>query len=148
MSRPETDRTFLQEDAYADSSKLSSRSSLYEFRRPAGSFYDWAPANTDWPSGARAVLDVGCGPGGYLAALDAGRASSVRPLARHGSRSCRARGPTLVGDAAALPFADGTFDRVLAPHMLYHCPDIDAAVAELRRCPAARWGAHRRHEGP
>jgi SAM-dependent methyltransferase len=25
------------------------------------------------------------------------------------------------------------FDRVLAPHMLYHCPDIPVAVGELRR---------------
>jgi SAM-dependent methyltransferase len=44
-----------------------------------------------------------------------------------------AHAPALVGDAAALPFPDATFDRVLAPHMLYHCPDIAAAVAELRR---------------
>jgi hypothetical protein len=28
--RPETDRAFLQGDAYADSAKLNSRASLYE----------------------------------------------------------------------------------------------------------------------
>jgi SAM-dependent methyltransferase len=28
---------------------------------------------------------------------------------------------------------DDAVDRVLAPHMLYHCPDIPAAVEELRR---------------
>ena len=34
---------------------------------------------------------------------------------------------------AALPFAAGTFDAVLAMHMLYHAPDVTAAVVELRR---------------
>jgi SAM-dependent methyltransferase len=37
------------------------------------------------------------------------------------------------GDASWLPFPDDAFDRALAPHMLYHCPDIPAAIAELRR---------------
>src|ERR1700683_2753522 len=36
-------------------------------------------------------------------------------------------------DITALPFRDGTFDVVLAAHMLYHVPDRPAAVRELRR---------------
>jgi SAM-dependent methyltransferase len=36
-------------------------------------------------------------------------------------------------DAEALPFPDNTFDVVLANHMLYHVPDIDAAVEEIHR---------------
>lgn len=32
-----------------------------------------------------------------------------------------------VADAQRLPFADGTFDALLALHMLYHPPDLDAA---------------------
>ena len=41
--------------------------------------------------------------------------------------------PVVTADAARLPFPDDIVDRVLAPHMLYHCPDIPAAIAELRR---------------
>ena len=130
--RHDTDRTFLQTDAYADSTKLNSRSSLYEFRRPPGSFYDWALARTVWPDGAR-VLDVGCGPGGYLAALPASVRAVGLDLSPGMAAEAAAHAPALVGDAAQLPFAVATFDRVLAPHMLYHCPDIDAAVADLRR---------------
>jgi SAM-dependent methyltransferase len=37
------------------------------------------------------------------------------------------------GDAAALPFADGTFDRVIASEVLEHVPDDRAAIAELVR---------------
>jgi SAM-dependent methyltransferase len=130
--RHDTDRTFLQTDAYADSTKLNSRSSLYEFRRPPGSFYDWALARTSWPDAAR-VLDVGCGPGGYLAALPASVRAVGLDLSPGMAAEAAAHAPALVGDAAQLPFADATFDRLLAPHMLYHCPDIPAAVAELRR---------------
>ncbi len=36
-------------------------------------------------------------------------------------------------DAQALPFADASFDAVIANHMLYHVPDIPRAIAELRR---------------
>src|SRR5581483_8111164 len=39
----------------------------------------------------------------------------------------------LQADAQALPFADAAFDRVLAAHMLYHVPDQELALREIRR---------------
>jgi SAM-dependent methyltransferase len=39
----------------------------------------------------------------------------------------------VVADACALPFADGSFDVVVANHMLYHVPDRPSALAEIRR---------------
>jgi SAM-dependent methyltransferase len=36
-------------------------------------------------------------------------------------------------DAQALPFADRSFDAVIANHMLYHVPDISRALGEIRR---------------
>lgn len=38
-----------------------------------------------------------------------------------------------VADAQALPFADQTFDVVIANHMLYHVPNRQLALAEIRR---------------
>lgn len=35
--------------------------------------------------------------------------------------------------ADSLPFADGTFDLVIANHMLYHVPHLNKALAELKR---------------
>lgn len=36
-------------------------------------------------------------------------------------------------DAQALPFADHSFDIVIANHMLYHVPDRNLALSEMRR---------------
>jgi len=36
-------------------------------------------------------------------------------------------------DIQHIPFADGTFDAVIANHMLYHVPDRPQALAEVRR---------------
>ncbi|MBI5958208.1 MAG: class I SAM-dependent methyltransferase, partial [Chloroflexi bacterium] len=36
-------------------------------------------------------------------------------------------------DAQRLPFADGMFDVVLANHMLYHVPDVEKAIKEIKR---------------
>jgi SAM-dependent methyltransferase len=39
----------------------------------------------------------------------------------------------IVGDVQDLPFRDGIFDVAVAAWMLYHVPDLDRAVRELRR---------------
>ena len=39
----------------------------------------------------------------------------------------------MLGDAQTLPFADDSFDVVLAMHMLYHVPDRALGIRELRR---------------
>ena len=128
---PGTDRAYLQTEAYPDSTKLRTRASIYQYRTPPGTMGDWVLARTEWPPGCR-VLDVGCGPGSYLALLGGTRAVGV-DLSPGMAAEAALHAPAVVGDAAMLPFADARFDRVLAPHMLYHCPDIPAAVAELRR---------------
>jgi SAM-dependent methyltransferase len=135
IERKATDREFLQQQAYADSGKLNARVSIYAYSDRPQDFWLWVLGLVDWPDGARA-LDVGCGPGNYLRYL-----RRHHPTVRaHGldlspgmAAEAAAHGPTVNGDAGRLPFHDDAFDRVLAPHMLYHCPDIPAAVAELRR---------------
>ena len=36
-------------------------------------------------------------------------------------------------DIQAIPYEDESFDAVIANHMLYHVPDLDAALSEVRR---------------
>jgi ubiquinone/menaquinone biosynthesis C-methylase UbiE len=47
-----------------------------------------------------------------------------------------------IADVQELPFADESFDVVLANHMLYHVPDRPRAFAEVRRVLAPGGGFH------
>jgi len=82
------------------------------------------------------VLEVGCGAGQLLARVPAGRAFGVdlseSLLAR---TAARLRGGAVLaqGDASALPFASGAFERVYCSEVLEHLVDPAAAVAEIRR---------------
>ncbi|GAA3193358.1 class I SAM-dependent methyltransferase [Dactylosporangium siamense] len=107
-----------------------------------------------------AVLDVGCGTGAFLRRL----ATSGGPLSAIPSANPRATvkaagvdtSPAAVaaldglpgvevrlGDAAALPWPDGTFDVVTARHMLYHVGEPVEAIREARRVlrPGGRFAA-------
>jgi SAM-dependent methyltransferase len=94
-------------------------------------------------AGGDALLDVGCGPGlflrylrggghrGRLAGLDQSPA-----MVAEAARAARGAGAVIewfTGLADALPFADGEFAVLSARHMLYHVPDIPAALGEFAR---------------
>ena len=114
------------------------------------------------------VLDLGCG-GGRHAFEAARRGATVVALDRDGRETAavaamfgamRAEGelpPGAVagavgGEALALPFADATFDVVIAAEVLEHLPDDGRAVGELARVlkphgrlavTVPRWGPER-----
>jgi SAM-dependent methyltransferase len=88
------------------------------------------------------VLDAGCGPGGNSAWLDAyGKVVGV-DNSPEAVRLARSRHPEIdvrEGDIIDLPFADRSFDLVLAVTVLAMVPDDARAVRELAR--VARGGA-------
>lgn len=86
-----------------------------------------------------AVLDAGCGTGGFLRRLRAGQASTeaigvdVMPLAAQLART-RAGVPVCVGSVTALPFAANRFAAVVSADVLSHqLVDEPTALAELFR---------------
>jgi SAM-dependent methyltransferase len=89
------------------------------------------------PAGAR-VLDVGCGTGANGPVLaEAGRTAygidmSPVPLGLAGTGE-RGHAARLRGDAGHLPFADKSFDMVVALDVLEHIADDAAAAGELLR---------------
>jgi SAM-dependent methyltransferase len=111
-----------------------------------GSFYGSVAADVAAaaPTSGR-VLDVGCGPGHLAnrlardhglevtgldldpAMIERARANAVRAVAAE-------RRPTfVVGGAAALPFADHSFDLVVSTLSLHHWADATIGQAEIGR---------------
>jgi ubiquinone/menaquinone biosynthesis C-methylase UbiE len=83
------------------------------------------------------VLEVGPGTGGFAArmaaALPGVRLTAVDQSPRFVELT-RSRGvDAREGDVQDLPFGDEAFDVVAALWMLYHVPDVDRAIAEIRR---------------
>lgn len=83
------------------------------------------------------VVEIGCGTGDLAAELLA-RMPSCDYLATDLSPAMVAAAAALgvravVADAASIPVEDDAADVVVAAWMLYHVPDLDAALAEVRR---------------
>ena len=85
---------------------------------------------------ARRILDAGCGTGEFaeraarlLGADVTGVDQSQRMVELTRARGIEAQ----AADVQALPFGDGEFDAVAANWLLYHLPDLEAGLSELRR---------------
>lgn len=133
-----SDPGFLRRVQYGTDANLRARQSMYAYQRPYIDLVARVIDLADAPPDAT-VADIGCGNGYYLAEL-ARRDHRGRLLGVDMSTGMlaaargRARGATLVaGDAAALPLPDDIADATMANHMLYHVPDRERALAELRR---------------
>ncbi len=95
------------------------------------------------------VLDMGCGGGRHAFALyrrgadvtafdmDAGELKDVAAMftamQEAGEAPAGAQARAVRGTAYALPFADGSFDKVIAAEVLEHLPQDDRAMGELFR---------------
>lgn len=79
------------------------------------------------------ILDLGCGKGRFGRLL---REAGARVVGLDGSREMIAGARGLVrvlGSALRLPFADRTFDAVVAIEVFEHLPDVEAAIREIAR---------------
>jgi SAM-dependent methyltransferase len=95
------------------------------------------------------VLDLGCGAGrhafevlrrgAHVVALDTDMAELSRVSAMFAAMSEAGEAPagtsarTVRGDATAMPFPDGCFDKVIAAEVLEHIPADQAAMNEIAR---------------
>ena len=138
-----TNRAYLREEQYRDGRNLEARIRLHElFTANPTKPNRWVLERLDL-RGAGGLLEVGCGPGhlwrefGQL--LPAGWRAVASDLSSgmvaEARRSVDPRLPLrfLAADVQDLPFADRSFDVVMANFMLYHVPDRSRALAEIRR---------------
>ena len=134
-----------QDRQYADSSKLAARARLHqEFSVGDVPWFPWVMSKLPLKAGDH-VLDIGCGPAWFWAS-----AASEVPDGIHLTLADQSDGMVTeatnrcaslplasvagrMADASDLPFADESFDVVIAMHMLYHVPDQARAIAEMHR---------------
>jgi SAM-dependent methyltransferase len=84
---------------------------------------------------AASVLEVGCGTGHWLAAVQDRRLAGIDPSMPMLERARRAAPPARLvrARAEALPWRDQAFDRLVCVNALHHFSDRDRFFAEARR---------------
>lgn len=139
-----TDPDTLRGSQYADSGNLSARAALHaRFSTNRTGWHQWVFDQLDIARKAR-ILEAGCGPG-WLWKHNAERVPSGWRItltdfsdgmlddAQRNLADTALDVAFEVCDIQRLPFDDATFDAVIANHMLYHVPDIPAALREVHR---------------
>ena len=143
-STPFQDPQFLKSEQYRDSSNLDARAELHRrFSTAVTPWHQWVFQQLNLPPGSR-LLECGCGPGWLwrhnldalppgchvtLTDLSDGMVAEAQAALAASGHDFRFR----PADIQDLPFADDSFDVVIANHMLYHVPDRSQALAEVRR---------------
>ena len=133
----------MQSGQYATADTLRTRISIHErYSVNRQDFKDWIFEHYDLQPGMR-ILELGCGnaemwkkhigelPEGcelLLTDASAGMLEEARRLLGEREHVRYAQ-----VDAMEIPYGDAGFDAVIANMMLYHVPDIDRALAEIRR---------------
>ena len=136
------DPQHLRTSQYANDAQLRKRIVIHQlFSTNSQSWYHWLFDQIEFPRQPR-ILEVGCGAGTFWSEnrhrLPSGMCLSLTDLSAGMLDSARSTLDGIpitccVADVQSLPFADGSFNLVIANHMLYHVPDIAGALREVRR---------------
>lgn len=139
-----TDQQYLREDQYKNAANLSARGNLHaHFSTNKQGLFAWLFERMDIPSPAR-ILEIGAGPAWFWAAnaarIPAGWDITLSDFSPGMLDEARGNLHSLSHpfrfeqiDAQQIPYADGTFDAVIANFMMYHVPDRAKALGEIRR---------------
>ena len=128
---------------YATSQNLNTRISIHDkYSTNKMGFHNWIISNYRIDNGAK-VLEIGCGTGDMWKNQEVLIATCSKLVLSDFSDGMVATTKCNVGsynnveykviDIQEIPFADETFDVVIANMMLYHVPDISKGLAEVRR---------------
>lgn len=116
---------------------LRERQAIHEqYTIPRLDYARWVlDRSLEW-RGDECVLDLACGIGEYRARLLTRWPDIIYYSMDFYARLMDEQPPCdklVQADAVRLPFADDTFDVVMANHVIYHMADIDLALGEIQR---------------
>lgn len=138
------DTDYLRREQYATARNLAARAALHErFSHNPAPWQAWVFDRLALGIG-EAALECGCGPGWLwvenLHRLPAGCRVTLVDIsdgmlaeAQERLASQPDRFTFRQANVQSLPFEDASFDLVVANHMLYHVPNLDAALSEIHR---------------
>ena len=144
MSNKTKDPQHLSSSQYASADKLHARWDLYEYTIPKIDIHKTGIDHLKL-KGNEDIVEVGCGDGGILVnlrrnghkgklvGLEINDGMFCESVEIHKKESLQPLIEFIVGSADNLPFADKSFDVVLAFFMLYHMPDIQKTLREWQR---------------
>ncbi len=138
------DSNMLRTQQYHNASRLTARATLHaRFSTNPTRWFSWLFDRFQAPASS-SVLELGCGPG-WLWLSNSERvpggwqitltdfSEGMLTEAQHNLANVSHPFTFAVADVQAIPYPDDSFDMVIANHMLYHAPDIPAALAEIHR---------------
>jgi ubiquinone/menaquinone biosynthesis C-methylase UbiE len=143
MTQKWRDPSYLSENQYRNQDNLQARIFLHQtFTQAEEDWFSWVWRMMNIQSGEH-ILEVGCGTGALWQSIANKLPAAVRVtladlsvgMARGARENIQAMPQlsALSANAQNLPFVSARFQRVIANHMLYHVPNLDAALAEMRR---------------
>ena len=139
----EINDTAIVKQQYADAGNLNTRISIHDkYSTNKIGFGNWVFSNYNIDKGM-SVLELGCGTGTIWRGRDTIIHSCSKLVLSDFSRGMVAAAKENLSnydtieygviDIQEIPYGNETFDVVIANMMLYHVPDIDRGLAEVRR---------------
>ena len=137
-------QAYLKNEQYKDSSNLGARANLHElFSTTKIPWHVWVFDQMEVQPGM-IILECGCGPGWLwrnnveripvdchitLTDLSDGMIAEAQEALSNTATEFQFE----TADIQELPYADNSFDIVVANHMLYHVPDLSQGLSEIKR---------------
>lgn len=130
-------------DQYKSDKNLNLRSNLHSYNINKVDWDEWCFKQMSFPKNAR-ILELGCGVGKFwyknkdninknLEITLSDFSKSMLKIAKNKLKEVNDNFIYKVINAEDIPYKDESFDVVIAQHMIYFVPNIEKALAEIKR---------------